>query len=82
MLEATVGDCADQLWLQQEVAEACGVDADIGALLLNGVSSCGGGVGLLAVGGRGLVLGLDLLVGVIDQVLFSRHDGCVEWKRS
>lgn len=73
MLKTTVGDGANELWLQQEVAETGGVDADIGALLLGVVASSG--LSPLAVGRRGGLLGLELLVGVVDEILFSRHVG-------
>lgn len=74
MLETAVGDGANQLRLQKEVAETGGVDADIGTLLVDAVASRS--LGLLAVGGSGGLLGLKLLVGVVDEIFFSRHRGC------
>lgn len=73
MLETTVGDGADKLRLQQEIAETSGVDADIGTLLVDAVGS--GSLGLLAVGRGGSLLSLKLLVGVVNEILFSRHGG-------
>lgn len=73
MLETTVGDGADKLRLQQEIAETSGVDADIGTLLVDAIGS--GSLGLFAVGGRGSLLSLKLLVGVVNEILFSRHVG-------
>ena len=74
MLETAVGDGAKKFGLQQEVAETSGVDADIGALL--GVDSLAGGdsLSLLAVGGSGGLI-VELVVGVVDEILFGRHDG-------
>jgi hypothetical protein len=75
MFEATVRDCSHELVLEQEVAETGRVDADVAALLVacsvtgGKATLCGGGI---AVGGR--LGGLDLLVGVVDQVLLVRHD--------
>lgn len=73
MLETTIGNGADKLGLQQEVAETGRVDADVGALLVDTVGS--GSLGLLAVGRRSCLLSLELLVRVIDEILFSRHVG-------
>lgn len=71
MLETAIGDSAENLRLQEEITESSGVDADIRALLVDTIAS-GCSVGLLAVGGSG-VIGGDLLVGVIDEILFGRH---------
>lgn len=82
MFEAAVGDGAQKFSFEQEVAETSGMDSDVAALLVGasardsqvtlliGISiSCGrGGSG---GGGRG---GLKLLVGVVDQIFFVRHD--------
>lgn len=90
MFETAVGDGAQEFVLEQEVAETGGVNADVATLLVraatgdsqvtllvgiavgrSGSSSSGGGGGS----------GLQLLVGVIDQILFVRHvDGEVEWR--
>lgn len=73
MLETTVGNGADKLRLQQEVAETGRMDADVGTLLVDTVGS--GSLRLLAVGRRSGLLSLELLVGVIDEILFGRHVG-------
>lgn len=74
MLETAVGDGAKKFGLQQEVAETSGVDADVGTLL--GVDSLAGGdsLSLLAVGGSGGLI-VELVVGVVDEILFGRHVG-------
>lgn len=74
MLEAAVGDGAEKLWLQKKVAEAGGVDADVGTLLVDILRSSSG-VALLAVGGRGGGLVVELVIRVIDEILFARHVG-------
>ena len=75
MLETAVGDSTNEFGLQQEVAETSGVNADVGTLLVNAVAGRSR-VSLLAVGGgSGIVVGAELLVGVVDEILFSRHDG-------
>lgn len=78
MFEAAVRDSSHELVLQQEVAEAGGVNADVAALLV-ALGAAGRKVALgclsIAVGGR--LGGLDLLVGVVDEVLLVRHGGCV-----
>lgn len=75
MFEATIRDRSHELVLQKEVAETGRVNADIAALLVaSGVTSSEATLscGSVAVGGR---LGrLNLLVGVVDEVLFVRHD--------
>ena len=76
MFEATVGNCSYELVLKQKVAETGRMDADIAALLV--ASSITSGETTLsrsriAVSGR--LGGLDLLVGVVDEVLLVRHDG-------
>lgn len=73
MLETAVGNSAQKLGLEQEVAETSRVDADVGALFVDIVASGGGSLAaLLAVGGGGLISG-QLLIRVIDQILFGRH---------
>ena len=75
MLETAVGDGLKKLGLEQEVAERGAVDTSVRALRVGGASR--GDILLsLAIGGsRRGIGGLKLLVGVIDQVLLSRHDG-------
>lgn len=82
MFETTVGDGTEKLWLQEEVAETGRVDADIGTLLVwcaardGQVASLGITVGGSDGGGWcGSLGGLELLVGVIDEILLSRHVG-------
>jgi len=75
MLETAIADGAKKLGLQEKVAETCGVDTDVAALLVD-ISAAGGSVGaLLAVGGGGSLVGLDLLIGVVDEIflLLARH---------
>jgi hypothetical protein len=74
MFEAAIRYSSYKLVLEQEVAETGGVNTDVAALLV--ASSVAGGEAALsrcraAVGGR--LGGLDLLVGVVDEVLFVRH---------
>lgn len=77
MLEAAVGDGANQFRLQKEVTETGGVNADIGTLLIDGVASRSRsrGFGLLAVGWGGLLC-LELLVRVVDEILLGGHFDC------
>lgn len=83
MFESAVGDSSHELVLQQEVAETSGVNADVAAFLFAGRvrrSEATFGGGGAAVGGR---LGwLDLLIGIIDEILFVRHDDDVVVQRS
>lgn len=73
MLETAVGNSAQKLGLEQEVAETSRVDANIGTLLVDIVARSSGSLAaLLSVGGSGLIGG-QLLVGVIDEILFGRH---------
>lgn len=82
MLEAAVGNSAQKLSLEQEVAETSRVDTDVAALLV-GAATRNSQIALLVViavgcsgGGSGGGNGrLKLLVGVIDQIFFVRHDG-------
>lgn len=72
MLETAIANSAQKLGLQEEVAETSRVNADITTLLVDVVTGAGG-IRLLSVrGGRSLV-GLELLVGVINEILLSRH---------
>lgn len=82
MLETAVGDGPKKLRLQEEVAKAGGVDADIATLLV-GTAAGDGQVALLSGiaigGGRGgggggsSIGGGQLLVGVVDEIFFVRH---------
>lgn len=76
MLETAVTDRAEELRLQQEVAEAGRVDADITALLVD--VSAGSELALLSVRVRGRgggLVGVELLIGVVDEIFFGRHFG-------
>jgi len=76
MLETAVGNSAQEFGLQQEVAEASRMDADVGALLVD-ILAGGGSVALLAVGGGGSGFVVELVIRVVDEILFGRHgDGC------
>lgn len=74
MLETAVGDGAEELGLQEEVAETSRVDADVRALLVDilGGSGC---VAVLALGGRGGSLVVKLVIRVVDEILLARHVG-------
>lgn len=72
MLETAVGNSAQEFGLQQEVAEASRMDADVGALLVD-ILAGGGSVALLAVGGGSGSFVVKLIVGVIDEILFGGH---------
>lgn len=52
MLETAVGDGTEKLWLQQEIPETSGVNADIAALFVR-VTSRDGQVALLCSGSIG-----------------------------
>lgn len=74
MLETTVTDSAKKFGLQKEVAETSGVDADVAALLVDGAA--GSELAFLSIGGGGGgLVGPNLLVGVINEILFVRHSG-------
>jgi hypothetical protein len=76
MFETAVGDGSNELVLQQEVAETGGVNADIAALLLArrvGCSEAALGSGCVAI--RRHLGGLDLLIGVVDEIFLVRHGG-------
>lgn len=78
MFETAVGDGSEQLALEQEIAEARGMDADIAALALvccfsaadRQVALFGSPVRGACSGGFG---GLELLVRVVDEIFFGRH---------
>ena len=80
MLESAVGDGSEKLRLQQEIAKASGMNADIAALFI-GIASRHRQVSLFygSVGGRWsccCVIRLKFFVGVVDKVLFGmRHTG-------
>ena len=72
MFESTVANGPQKLGLQKEVAETGRVNTDIAALFIN--IAAGGEIALLAVRGRSGLGGLDLLIGVVDEIFFTRHD--------
>lgn len=80
MLETAIGDGAKKLGLQEKVAETRRVDANIGALLVDIL--CGRSrVGLLAIGGRASGLVVELVIRVVDQILFGRHGDWIQsWR--
>lgn len=78
MFESTVGNGANKLGLQQEIAEAGRVDANVAAfgagdgqvaLLLLAVGNCA------ICASRNSLVGLELLIGVVDEILFGGHCG-------
>lgn len=75
MLETAVADRAEKLGLQEEIAETGRVNTDIAALLVD--VAAGGELALLAVGGGGGLVSVDLLIGVVDEIFLGRHDGGV-----
>ena len=71
VLEAAIDDRAQELGLEQEIAEAGGVDADV-ALLDSGIATLGAGVGgrlllFLVVEELLFLLGLFLVVGHVHK---------------
>lgn len=85
MFEAAVGNGAQKFTLQQEITEAGGVDTDVAALLVGaatGDSQVTFLVGIAICGSRRSsssrgCCGLQLLVGVVDEIFFVRHDGVI-----
>lgn len=74
MLKTAIPDGAKQFGLQKEIAETSRVNADVAALLVDIAASSE--LALLSVGrGGGGLVGVDLLIGVIDEILFVRHFG-------
>jgi hypothetical protein len=80
MFETAIGDGAKKLGLQEKVTETRRVDADIGALLIDIL--CGRSrVGLLAIGGGAGGLVVELVIRVVDQILFGRHGDLIRiWR--
>lgn len=86
MFESAISDSFQQLRLEQEVAEGSRVNTDIGAFGLVGARSSHSEVTFLCFAVRGersggcrSVSGLDLIVGVVDQLFFGRHLCGVVW---
>jgi len=72
MFETAIGDGAKELWLQQEVAETSGVNADVGTLFVDVLASSGD-LALLSIGILGSGLVVELIIGVVDEILLGRH---------
>jgi len=74
MLEAAIGDGADQFRLQKKVLESGGVDACIAALGGDFASSIAClPLGAISGGNSGFG-GADFIIGVVDKVFFGvRH---------
>ena len=72
MFEAAIGDGAEKLGLEQEVAEPGRMDTDIAAFLIDAVAGTSK-LAFLPTGSRGGLVGVELLVGVIDEILLGRH---------
>lgn len=81
MFEAAIGDGAQKFALQQEITETGRVNTDVAALLVRATArnsqvtllgriTIGSGRGS---GGGGRGGGLELLIGVVDQIFFVRH---------
>lgn len=79
VFEPAVGDGSQKLGLEEEVFKSGGMDADVTTLhsrstrdgevaLLLGAICCG-----CWRGGGGGVVGRDILVGVVDEILLVRH---------
>lgn len=73
MFETAVADGSQKLGLQQKVAEAGRVDAGVAALLVDMVVG-DSELALLAVSGGGGLVGVELLIGVVDEIVLGRHD--------
>lgn len=90
MFETAVGDSTKKLGLQQEIPKTRGVYADITSLRFVCVVSGDCQVAFLLFTVRsstrracsGRICGLELLVGVIDEILFVGHFGGVEGRKS
>lgn len=83
MLETAIGARPEKLWLQQEISKASRMDANITAFLV-GITSGYRQVTFLrsmAIRGRrrrfccSSIIGLELFVRVIDEILFVIHCG-------
>lgn len=73
MFETAIGNRTEKFRLQQKVAETSRVNTDIGTLLVDILGSSG--IRLLAVGSGSGGLLVELVVGVVDEILLSRHVG-------
>lgn len=74
MFEATVRNRSHELVFQEEVAESRRVNADIRAFLVSSSVATNGEITLrsrAAIGG--CLGGLDLLIGVVDEIFLVRH---------
>ena len=82
MLETAIGDGAEKLWFQQEISKAGRMDADITTLFVSTsrdtqIAFLGGAVSCWCCSCG--IIGGNLLVGVVDEIFFSRHDGFLEY---
>lgn len=83
MFETAIGNGTKQLGLEQEIAETSRVDTDVTTLLIRTTTrDCQvaflGGSGAIAGFSRsgsdgGWLCGLELLVGVVDEIFFGGH---------
>lgn len=82
MFETAVDDSPEELRLQQEVAKASRMNADVAALLIGTGTSHRqvSFLGCIAIrwAGRGCrrhggVISGDIFVGIVDEVFFMRH---------
>ena len=81
MFETAVGDGAKEFSFEQEIAETSRVNANVAALLVGGRRAGACDIAFLrcAVRGRACVRwscgirGLQLLIGVVDEILLVRH---------
>lgn len=75
MLETAVGDGSYKLIFQQEIAETGGVDTDVAAFLFaGGIRCCEATFGSCCITVGRSLRGLDILVGVVNEIFLVRHD--------
>ena len=80
MFETAVGDGSEELWFQEKVTKASGVNADIATLLI----CVAAGYGQVAFFRGSIrchcwlccsrVVGLKLFIRIVDEILFGGHD--------
>jgi hypothetical protein len=79
MLEAAIGDGADEFWLQKKVLKSSGVDPSIAAFggdFAGSIASLS--LGAICGGGASIV-GADFIIRVVDKVFLGvRHDETVD----
>lgn len=79
MFEAAIGNGAEKFWLQEEIPESSRVNADIAAFLIDTVAGTSKITFLGTRGGSGGLVGVELVVGVVDEFVLGRHLG--RWSR-